>query len=443
MRTQRFFGLGLILALIVVLSGAVAISISAAYPDPHEQVYEPERAAEVPAPSQPLIIDHTCTDLSEIPDYWIEQAKALLGVSYGHTSHGSQPISGMGVLMDDPSHGGLYDVNTNGAVESDTLSLADRTPNGDLGNPDRTMWATRTREYLNGAGSDRNVVVWSWCGQADTSEENINTYLALMNELERDYPNVTFVYMTGHLNGEGVDGNLHQRNEQIRDYSIANNKVLFDFADIESYDPDGEYFLDRNADDQCRYDSDGDDYPDANWAVEWCAAHPDDPLCEPCSCAHSESLNCNLKARAFWWMLARIAGWDEAAVDEGDAQKIASTAAPVHGQTVTYTIAVRGITTTVQLSDEVPTGLSYVPGTLAATVGTVIDTNAPTLRWSGVLTPTPSVTVTYAVTVNTAEAQLITNTAAVVASGYQTITSTAAIIANAHAVYLPLVMGGN
>ena len=439
------------LALAVVLSGVLAMSISAAYPNPDEQVVKPARPAEVPAPSpaqsgaasQPVIIDHTCTDLSEIPAYWIEQAKGLLGVSYGHTSHGSQPISGMGVLMDDPSTSGLYDFNTNSAVEPDTLSLADRTPSGDLGNPDRTTWATRTREYLNGAGSDRNVVVWSWCGQADTSDENINLYLSLMNELEQDYPNVTFVYMTGHLNGEGVDGNLNQRNEQIRDYCIANNKVLFDFADIESTNPDGEVFLDRSADDQCRYDSDGDGYQNTNWAVEWCAAHSDDPLCEPCSCAHSEPLNCNLKARAFWWMLARIAGWDGGVVDEGNARKIASTGVPVYGQTVTYTIAIRGITTTIHLTDEVPTGLSYLPGTLTATVGTVIDADAPVLGWSGVLTPTPAVTVTYAVSMNTAEPQLITNTATIVASGYQTLTAITAIIANAHTVYLPLVMVNN
>jgi len=42
---------------------------------------------------------------------------------------------------------------------------------------------------------------------------------------------------------------------------------------------------------------------------EWSAAHPDDPLCADCSCAHSQPLNCNLKGRAFWWMMARLAGW--------------------------------------------------------------------------------------------------------------------------------------
>jgi|LGOV01.1.fsa_nt_gb hypothetical protein len=42
-----------------------------------------------------IIIDHTCTDLSEIPEEWISQSKAMFNMSYGHTSHGSQIVSGM------------------------------------------------------------------------------------------------------------------------------------------------------------------------------------------------------------------------------------------------------------------------------------------------------------------------------------------------------------
>jgi uncharacterized repeat protein (TIGR01451 family) len=427
------------LVLVVALSGVVVVSISAAYPGPGGKAQGVKPPAVVPeaskaqsgAASQPIIADHTTTDLSTIPEYWIEQAKANLRVSYGHTSHGSQPISGMVVLRADVSYGGLYDFNTNGAIEAGTLSLADTTPSGDLGNPDRTAWEAETRTYLNGAGSDRNVVVWSWCGQADTSVEDIELYLSLMNGLEQDFPGVTFVYMTGHLNGTGVGGNLNQRNEQIRAYCRANNKVLFDFADIESYDPDGDYFLDLGADDACTYDG-------GNWADEWCAANSGDKLCATCSCAHSRALNCSLKARAFWWMLARIAGWDGGAVDQGGARKRASIGGRGYGQPITYTIAVQGLTTTVQLTDEVPAGLSYLPGSLTATLGTVTDTDAPTLRWSGVLSPTPVVTVTYAVTVNTVESRRITNTATIVASGHETITSTASIVANAKILHLPL-----
>ena len=44
---------------------------------------------------EPIIIDHHCLDLSQIPLEWIENAKDYLHIGYGHTSHGSQLTSGM------------------------------------------------------------------------------------------------------------------------------------------------------------------------------------------------------------------------------------------------------------------------------------------------------------------------------------------------------------
>lgn len=46
----------------------------------------------------PIIIDHLCTDIDQIPEQWIVKAKEDFRVAYGHTSHGSQIISGMEAL---------------------------------------------------------------------------------------------------------------------------------------------------------------------------------------------------------------------------------------------------------------------------------------------------------------------------------------------------------
>ena len=273
----------------------------------------------IPGASGRMTSDHsnaTLDTLNGIPDSAIIAAKDTLHIAYGHTSHGSQLIDGMTALagfmenLSPPAPTGLYSLN-DGPL-SGSLDIDDGFAGGDLGNPDRTTWAALTREYLDDpANNDVNVVMWSWCGQVSSSTEgDINTYLNLMNDLEFDYPDVTFVYMSGHLDGSGEDGNLNQRNNQIRDYCEANEKVLYDFADIESYDPDNIYYLDKYATDGCAYDSNGDGSTDANWATNWQGSHTQDTDWYDCSCVHSEALNCNKKAYAAWWLWARIAGWD-------------------------------------------------------------------------------------------------------------------------------------
>jgi hypothetical protein len=244
------------------------------------------------APTFPggLIIDHTsAADFDSIPDEWLTAAKAQYRLSYGHTSHGSQVVTGMEMLSSENS---LYNYTT-----GDSGFLCDYCIPGanDLGNPDFTSWATATRTYLNGDGNNRNAIMWSWCGEVSGASKSdiADYYLANMAQLEEDFPNVSFIYMTGHLDGSGESGNLKIRNAQIRNYAKANNKVLFDFADIESYDPAGNYY--PNESDAC------------GWCTTWCSQH----TCPSCDdCAHSHCFNCYNKGKAFWYMMARLAGWE-------------------------------------------------------------------------------------------------------------------------------------
>lgn len=267
----------------------------------------------------PIIANHTIAKLSATPTNWIDSAKVKLHIAYGHTSHGSQLITGMEGLQN--WKGSQYAFNeggSNGALDIDDYAFSGAS---DLGNPNFTAWETATRNYLNNSShSDVNVVIWSWCGQVSgASETDINTYLNLMNGLETDYPNVKFVYMTGHLDGSGLGGNLNSRNDQIRNYCDLNNKILYDFNDIESYDPDGNYYLDKDADDNCDYDSDGNGSRDKNWAIDWQNSHTINVDWYNCSPAHTQALNGNLKAYAAWWLWAKLAGWDSASnVDDGN-----------------------------------------------------------------------------------------------------------------------------
>lgn len=267
---------------------------------------------------QGIIADHTRTNLNAVPATAIQQAKQTLHIAYGHTSHGSQVTDGMSGLVAfmnakqaDAFPDNLFTLNNGGS--GGALDYRDFYGNfggvgiaDDLGAPNRTAWASATRTYLQ-ANPQVNVIMWSWCGQVDGSQAEIQQYLTLMSGLETEFPNVRFIYMTGHLNGGGATGNVNVRNNQIRDYCRTNNKALFDFADIESYDPDGLVnYMELMANDNCDYVLNG---QSRNWATEWQNSHVQNTDWYNCGAAHSQALNANRKAYAIWWLFARIAGW--------------------------------------------------------------------------------------------------------------------------------------
>ncbi len=273
--------------------------------------------------AQAIIIDHNCTNIKAIPESAILKAKQNLHIAYGHTSHGSQITTGMNGLVEFANNGGLgltlkkdiFKWNNGGSNEALDLEEGDGYGSGWLDHDCGYYpnWVNETREYLNDSShSDVNVIIWSWCGQVSgrSEQDMIDKYLSPMSQLEADYPDVKFVYMTGHSDGSGESGNLHLRNKQIRDYCIANNKILYDFYDIECYDPDGNYYGNKNVKDNCDYDSNGDGSQDANWAKDWQNSHTEGVDWYNCSSAHSQPLNANRKAYAAWWLWAELAGWN-------------------------------------------------------------------------------------------------------------------------------------
>jgi hypothetical protein len=89
--------------------------------------------------SASIIINHTCTDLTKVPQRWIETAKSNLHIAYGHTSHGSQVTDGMTGLVEFINKGGLglsYPHNIfawNKGGVGGALDLHDYAMGGDVG----------------------------------------------------------------------------------------------------------------------------------------------------------------------------------------------------------------------------------------------------------------------------------------------------------------------
>ena len=247
-----------------------------------------------PLLSQGIIVDHTCTDLSKISDSSIAQVTKLIKLHYAHTSHGQQLIEGMKRLAD-PSLP-VYDPRLKYAFQygklpnSPDLCILDGQLNNRYPTPEhywRKSGLMLTREVLD-TYKTINVSMFSWCRELDQyTEADVEEYLKSISKLEEEYPNVIFVYMTGNAQQKSYLGqgyNRHLRNEQIREYCRKNNKILYDFGDLDStFNGEKATFTDK-----------GRVFP-----VEHSRYVANE-------CMHTNFLSCETKAKALWWMLAKI-----------------------------------------------------------------------------------------------------------------------------------------
>lgn len=274
-----------------------------------------------PLNSFAIVANHNSIDITQLSESRINHAKAMLHIAYEHTSHGSQITTGMTGLVGFANGGGkgmshpddIFAWNNGGS--GGALDLHDDAMGGgDVGY--YPQWYNNTRSYLGtvnpatGRGdshSDVNVIMWSWCGQVDdkyTAGTLNSEYLTPMTALETEYWNVMFIYMTGHVD-HWDDADNKAANQMIRDYCNSNGKVLFDFSDIESYDPDGRYY--EFPHDNCNYYASVGGALLGNWATAWQDTHTVDVDWYDCSSSHSQPLNANMKAYAAWWMFTQIA----------------------------------------------------------------------------------------------------------------------------------------
>jgi hypothetical protein len=255
------------------------------------------------ARSSPLVIDHTAIQqFDQIPDEYIEAVKDMV-VVYTGGSHGRQIPCG---LLD------LEKMDSKYAV---TIQDEGLPPEGDSLRVSRSLrtqynsWKTsisyddfwygesaldnvrRTLDYHESNGNHVDVIVYTWCWHLRTwSESQVNEYLSAFSDtLEAEYPDTTFIYMTD--TSDRCYENRWLRHQQIREFVNSNNKVLFDFGELETWSADG---LQRNS---CGTYP----YMDDDW----------DGTYDGCQFGngHINQAACLMKAKAFWVLLAKLAGW--------------------------------------------------------------------------------------------------------------------------------------
>ena len=275
--------------------------------------------------------------LRSIPEDYITKARDQFHVAYQHTSHGTHVSYGIFGLQDYKSGDEtLFAISNNdpqpGKLDFRDYALASHAPPGvdaaDLSR-DETAFIQTTRNFLDDPdNSVINIVMWSWCNIAGHDVEG--NYLTGMDSLINEYgpggskigtgPGqrvnpVEFIFMTGHANANvniGA-GNPESQAELILDYCRNNNQFCLDYYGIDSHCMAGKYWQD--AGDNGNSDSYGGNYYE-DWqsnttlGINYYENRNAPGGSVTYGTHNTQHITANRKAYAFWWILARMAGWE-------------------------------------------------------------------------------------------------------------------------------------
>lgn len=274
------------------------------------------------------------TVLRAIPDSYINTARTTLHVAYNHTSHGTHVSYGIyglpGFKVGDATK---FGITRNTTADPTKLDFHDNEIGGaysDLSQADANWatWRDQVRAYLdNPAHAVINVMMWSWC---DIAGHSVPTYLSSMQTLIDEYgpggtkigtgtgqtrtTPVTFIFMTGHANQNSNVGDGHPREQArlITDYCTAHGYYCIDYYSIDTHTMDDVYYEDTG-------DNGNSAAYQGNFYEDWQGSHAlgadwyynrSSPGGSVTYGEHNtQHITANRKAFAFWWVLARIAGY--------------------------------------------------------------------------------------------------------------------------------------
>lgn len=248
-----------------------------------------------PVWAAPIIIDHnSISEFASLSDVAIDKVQANIRWHYAHTSHGGQLTTGLTRIENSDSKYNISIGNSHLPDESGALNVFNG-QEGDTYIAPEEYWKTpagiqKTKDVLNHNPSI-NVSAWSWCRQLNSYTTNdVQAYLNQMAAFEEDFPDVTFVYMTGNAQANGSEGaNRYKNNNLIRDWvKNSDNRVLFDFADLDAWWFNGSEW------EQATYEYDGQNIP-----IEHSHFRGDDSN-------HTTYESCEQKGKAVWVMMDKI-----------------------------------------------------------------------------------------------------------------------------------------
>lgn len=268
-----------------------------------------------PSFSQKLVADHTILSQTtpeswSIPQWLVDSANQNLGIYFAHKSHGRQIVQGLNAIREISSRYGIDISSATDALQSGVLSIRDgNTYIGDFFDGD-----TPANQVLS-ENTWVNTCLFVWCSEFNygawpdvgvmwDSARVVNEYLAKMEALEEAFPEVQFIYCTGsayHNAGAEKSYNRFKLNNMIRRYCAENDKVLYDFADLDAW----AYNRDtgRWERDTAVYEIDG----------EMVSVPHQHARYEHGPGTHATPESELVKAMAFWWMMTELATGEVAA----------------------------------------------------------------------------------------------------------------------------------